>query len=470
MGDEVNIGPYTNFEEIFTYLRCPAKLYLQLAGYKSEVERRYSPPSISPAVLGREGERRIEQAFKRQLIVNVPGLSIERISLPKGKLEKALTRIRKIIASNIRIRLLQVRRVEAKYSPIILSEEAKKLKKDFKVSAIISKVDFTTIPHHRIGEIDFIGLKEDREAIIIEVKNKQAKINEKDRLQLEYYIDGLPKQYQYTKFYPHLYEIVSQLYPEKYREHVKIARSIDLLREEMGNSYGIVVDTIMGLNDAERKKFISMYPKSEEDVAKYENMVPSLAPEEAGLYYQVLGSSKKFLTTIPEYVKLEETFNTYSKKISSSTEEFKSAADLIVELMERGVKNGLLVDIRRSEVTEVNKTTNFDKVVKGVWQVKKSVFDGKKIAPKRTEACSRCNFRNTCKKVLKDEEPEECKSITSIVHKGFNNLNLEVSRPGFGTPSFDENGILRVNYVVPRVKTELSNEELLKRALSGLLM
>lgn len=38
-------------------------------------------------------------------------------------------------------------------------------------------------------KIDFIGLREDREVIILEAKNKQAKLNEKDGFQLEYYID-----------------------------------------------------------------------------------------------------------------------------------------------------------------------------------------------------------------------------------------------------------------------------------------
>jgi hypothetical protein len=49
--DQVNIEPYTNFDEILTYLRWPAKLYLQLAGYRSEIEKRYTPP----AILGKEG-------------------------------------------------------------------------------------------------------------------------------------------------------------------------------------------------------------------------------------------------------------------------------------------------------------------------------------------------------------------------------------------------------------------------------
>jgi hypothetical protein len=355
-----------------------------------------------------------------------------------------------------------------KCSPIILSEEARTLKRDFKVAAIISRVNFTTVPHHRIGEIDFIGLKENREIIIIEVKNKQAKLNEKDRLQLEYYIDGLPKQYHYTKFYPHLYEVMSQLYPEKYRTHMKLARSIDLLREVVEYSYYIVENAIMELNYTERKKFISMYPGSGNNKVEYEDIEPSPASEEIDSEnIQLSESIEKFLTEIPEYVKLEETFNTYNSKLSSSIEEFKLAGDLIVELMEKGVKNGLLVDIRRSEVTEVDKTTNFDKLVKGVWRIKKSVFDDKKIALKKTEACSRCNFRNACKKVLKDEEPEECKSITSIAHKGFEDLNLEVRKPGLGGLFFDENGMPKINYIPAIVKTEFSIEELLKHVLDG---
>lgn len=455
VGSQVSIGPYTNFDEIYTYFRCPAKLYLKLAGYRSEIERRYTPPSVSPAILGREGEKLIEQAFKRQLNITIPSVVVKEISLPKGKLEKALMEIREVIANNIRIQLSRVQHIEVKYRPIVLNKVAKKLKEDFKLSAIISKVSFTTVPHHRIGEIDFIGLREDREVILLEVKNKQAKLNEEDRLQLEYYIDGLPKQYHYTKFYSHLYEVANQLYPEKYRNHVALAQKTQLLKEEAEDSERIVISTIMGLNKEERKKFISIYSKQ------------NSSPVEESEYSLVRNANIGFLKTIPEYVKLMDNLNYCRKKLSISTDELKSAADFIVELMEKGVKNGLLVDARRSDIIEVSKTTNFDELVKGVWRIKKSVFDGKKIAPKMTEACSRCSFRNACKRVLRDEEPEECKSVTSIVHKGFRNLNLEVGKPTFRTSFFDENGIPRIRYIMPRVETELSDEELLAEVLSG---
>ena len=351
-----------------------------------------------------------------------------------------------------------------KYAPLILSNEAKKLKEDFKVNAIISKVSFTTVPHHRTGEIDFIGLKENREIVVIEVKNKQQKINERDRLQLEYYIDGLPKQYHYIKFYSHLYEIATQLYPEKYQSLLKLARSMDLLREEIENSIRIVENTIMGLEEAEKKKFISMYYKPEEGLEETYKSIWSSEENDLDLI-RIRKASETFLATIPEYVSLKNTFDTYNKKRTLLAKELETAIDLIVELMERGVRNGLLVDIRRSEIIEVSRTINFDELVRGVWRIKKSVFDDKKVAPKRTEACSRCNFRNTCQKLLRDEEPEESKSVTSVVHKGFKNLNLEVNKPNFIT-LFDKNGVLRVIYR-PRVKIALSDEELLKQALRG---
>ncbi|MEM3714605.1 MAG: PD-(D/E)XK nuclease family protein [Nitrososphaeria archaeon] len=456
MENQVNIRPYTNFDEIYTYLRCPARLYLKLAGFRSEIERRYTPPSVSPAILGREGEKLIEQAFKRQLEVRGSSVADKETSLPKGrkrKLEKALMEVRKVIANNIRIQLSRAQRIEVKYLPIVLSEEAKKLKEDFKVSAIISNVSFTTVPHHLIGRIDFIGLREDREVILLEVKNKQM-LNEKDWLQLEYYIDGLPKQYHYTKLYSHLYEVASQLYPEEYRNHVALAQRIQLLEEEAENSKEIVFETIMDLSKKERKKFVSTYLK--------QNSSPTEEEEDL-----VWDASIGFLKTIPEYVKLVNDLKYYRKKLSILTHEFKSAADLIVELMEKGVENGLLVDIKRSYIFEVDKTTNFDELVKGVWRIKKSVFDGKKIAPKSIEACSQCKFRNACKKVLRDEEPEECRSVTSIVHKGFRDLKLEVSKPSFRTPFFDENGTPSNSYEAPRIITELSDEELLAKALSG---
>ncbi len=60
---------WKNWRTVFlkSWLHCRAR---QLAGYKSEIERSYTPPSVSPAVLGREGERWIEQAGARD---NVKG-------------------------------------------------------------------------------------------------------------------------------------------------------------------------------------------------------------------------------------------------------------------------------------------------------------------------------------------------------------------------------------------------------------
>ncbi|MEM2173270.1 MAG: PD-(D/E)XK nuclease family protein [Thermoproteota archaeon] len=392
----VNVGPYTNFDEIYTYFKCPARLYLRLIGCESEIRRKHVPPSVSPALLGRNGERLIEQSYLRKPNVYVPKVPVKEFIPARNTLEKALTKVRSIIASNIAILFSRIREIEVKYLPTILSDEAKRIKEDYKVKAIISRVSFTTVPHHRIGRIDFLGLKDNREVVVIEVKNKQDKPNERDRLQLEYYIDGLSKQYQYMKLGSHLHEIASQLYPEKYRRYVKLAKIVDLLWEGVANSQDILENTIMGLNDAERKKFLSVYP-----------------------------SSTKFLATIPEYVMLERLLDRYSNKMSLSEKGFEQASHRIVELIENGVKSGLLVDLRRNKEIEVSKTIDFDELVRGVWRIKKSAFDEKRIAIKITKECSLCVFKNACRSIIRDGEPDECKSITSIVHMGFRNLKLK---------------------------------------------
>ncbi|MEM3449373.1 MAG: PD-(D/E)XK nuclease family protein [Nitrososphaerota archaeon] len=395
----VNVGPYTNFDEIYTYLKCPARLYLRLIGCESEIERKHVPPGISPALLGRNGERLLEQSYIRKPDVYIPKVPVKEFIPPRDTLEKALTKVRSTIANNITVLFSQIREIEVKYLPTILSDEAKRIKEDHKVKAIIGGVSFTTVPHHRIGRIDFLGLKENREVVVIEVKNKQAKPNERDRLQLEYYIDGLSKQYQYMKLGSHLHEIASQLYPEKYRIYVKLARIVDLLWEGIADSQDIVEVTIRSLNDEDRKKFSSIYP-----------------------------SSTEFLATIPEYVMLERLLNHYSNKMSLSKKEFEQASYRIVELIESGVKSGLLVDLRRNKEIEVSKTIDFDELVKGVWRIKKSAFDGKKTAIKITKECGLCVFKNACRSILRDGEPDECKSITSLVHRRFKDLEIKTGQ------------------------------------------
>ncbi|MGC9203172.1 MAG: hypothetical protein ACP5HX_10955, partial [Thermoproteota archaeon] len=104
----------------------------------------------------------------------------------------------------------------------------------------------------------------------------------------------------------------------------------------MYNSRTIVVETVMRLGDAEKRKFISMYLKSKKNTKRYKDEYPF--EETYSDYQQVLEASENFLTAIPEYVELKETLNVYRKKMLVSVEEFKSTIDLIVELMEKGVK------------------------------------------------------------------------------------------------------------------------------------
>ncbi|MEM4522123.1 MAG: PD-(D/E)XK nuclease family protein [Nitrososphaeria archaeon] len=471
MSQQVDIGPYTNFEEIFTYYRCPARLYLKLAGFRSEILRRYTPPSISPSELGKEGELMIENGFKRKIEINVPETTTRKIRLSR-RLDRILMELRKITVENIKALFWQIENMEVYYSPLKLSEEAKKLKKDFKVNAIISKVNFTTIPHHRVGQVDFLGLKENREVIIIEVKNIQRNISNQDRLQLEYYIDGLPKQYQYTKVYSHLNELVSQLYPKKSLDLTKFAKCMDLIEEEISNLNEIIASAISTLGDIEKEKFLSLYNPKDDLINERSTNI--LLPIYEGLdheYLRLLDASEKFLETIPEYVHLKEILHQYQMKTNSLIEDFKSTADFIVELMEKGIKNGLIVDIRRSKIIEVSKSIDFDEIVKGVWQIKKSVYENKKIAPKNYKACANCNFKSICKNMLKDGEPEQGRSITSVVHKGFEKLNLKYNEPKIIT-WVSADGVLRIDYratprTICREFNMMPTEELLKKALEG---
>jgi CRISPR/Cas system-associated exonuclease Cas4 (RecB family) len=471
MSQQIDIGPHTNFEEIFTYYRCPARLYLKLVGCRSEVFRKYTPPSVSPSELGKEGELMIEGGFKKDIEINVPDVLTKEIRLPK-RMDKALRALTDIAIRNIRVLLWQVKNMEVHFSPIMLSEEAKKLKKDFKVNAIISKVDFTTVPHHRVGQVDFLGLKENREVIVIEVKNVQRNISEQDRLQLEYYIDGLPKQYHYTKVYLHLNELVSQLYPEKSLAFARVAKCIDLIQSELSNLRNIVIATVHNLEDSEKIKFLSLYePKYnhiEENIAR---KLLSSFEEEDQTNLRILGASERFLETIPEYVQLKVILKQYQLKIDNLIDEFKSAADFIIELMEKGIENGLIVDIRRSKIIEVSKTVDFDEMAKGVWRIKKSAYENRKVAQKNYKACGNCNFKNQCKSMLKDSEPENCRSITSVVHKGFEKLNLKYDEPKI-TFGIDANGMPKINYratprVICREFNTISTEELLKKSLEG---
>ena len=53
--DNASIGPHTTFGELYTYLICPARLYLKLAGAESEIHRKYTPPNENPYQIGKRG-------------------------------------------------------------------------------------------------------------------------------------------------------------------------------------------------------------------------------------------------------------------------------------------------------------------------------------------------------------------------------------------------------------------------------
>jgi hypothetical protein len=95
--------------------------------------------------------------------------------------------------------------------------------------------------------------------------------------------------------------------------------------------------------------------------------------------------------------------------------------------------------------------------------VKKSAFEGTAAAYKNLKACKYCNYRYACRMIR--DEPERCKSLTSVVHKGFKNLKLYVSEPTISWHIWD--GEPKVKYDPPEVYAKLSNEGLLKKALKG---
>ena len=110
------IGPYTNFEELYTFKTCPTRLFLKLIGAKSEIERRYTPPSINPQLLGKIGEDRIKNNFMQERKVLVPEVKSKGIEFSLKGFERKFKQLKLSIENNEKILFSQIKiRVEINF-------------------------------------------------------------------------------------------------------------------------------------------------------------------------------------------------------------------------------------------------------------------------------------------------------------------------------------------------------------------
>ncbi|WEU40171.1 MAG: hypothetical protein OdinLCB4_006785 [Candidatus Odinarchaeum yellowstonii] len=421
-----NMFPTTNFEDIYTYTSCPARLYLKLAGFKSEVTRSYNPPKVALSELGKVGEAIISEYYKPKF--DIPELEIpsKPVKPIKGKFNKIIQKLIEICRNNALIALSNLDNIKVKYSPVKYSELGRRIKKDYGVDAILEKVGFTTVPHHFIGELDFLGITEKEEFLVIEAKNKRG-IDKKDLLKLEYYIYGLPKGYQFTKIFNNAFELMSQLYPSKAVEIIQHIRRLDFLAAELSEIIGIIVKTLEQ-NEFYLSEFKNKYGKLEVDIlVKVDSTISNIPMISGGLQYIEQDTGiKKFLSEIPECAELIKTYRDYERKVEFDTTDIINTANYISDIMAHGVKDGIIVNARDSSIIEAELTTDFDKLIYDIWSIKKNVLKQNWCATRNLKSCNYCQFKNACKNI-KETELEKVRSITSIVHKSIDKMGFRCS-------------------------------------------
>lgn len=397
---KVTVGPSTNFDELYTYQACPTRLYLKLLGTESEVKRGYTPPSSNPYQLGKAGEDSIKKSFQQERKLFTPEVKIKEMKYSKGQLEKKMKQLRDAVEQNVASRLLAIKKVKVQLKHLTLSPEGQRLKREHSIEAIVQALDYTTIPHHLVGKIDFVGIREDRSIVVIEVKNKE-RVTKKDRFQLEYYIHGTSKLYNYNKFYKHSNEILSQLYPDDYNKSLRLAKIMDLIVEELFNSKSLTMVFLDRLGNVDLRKLESTF--QETDRSKL---------------------ISKILMSIPSYIKLRKIRNEMKDKFVSLSNTLQGEVEFLRDITMKDFREGLLVDVKKSEIAEVSLSTDFDVLTNGVWNVKHNVYSREFRAEKIVSACNTCQFKKACKTLMKDEVSEEARSVTSIVHKGFYDSGL----------------------------------------------
>lgn len=388
--------PTTNFDQIYTFLSCPAKLHLKLLGARSEVERVYTRPKVNIYQLGVEGERKIAEGYEREIKLQSPKpikitpKKIDKISFPA--LIQALKSEIETIAKQIELNLQQL---QITISDPKLNDLSRRLKKDHGIDAILHKVSYTTTPHHFRGEVDFLGLKDDKEFIIIEAKNKKY-VGKKDLAKLEYYIYGLPKGYNFTKIQEHAYELMGQLYPKNIQSYFTYVGSYNFLKSSYYKLKNRVSDVVYK-DDIIEKKFREKY-------------------------YSI----SDFLKTIPIVKGIKRNIAGFREKIDFSKDEFIDSINYIMDVLSRGVKDGILVNIRDQSIRETVLELDFNTIVRKIWAVKKNVNNGINICEKNHNTCHRCYYAIQCRATIKEGELIDTNSITSIAHHGFSKLKYEI--------------------------------------------
>lgn len=392
--------PTTNFDQIYTYLSCPAKLYLKSIGARSEIFRGYTKPKISPHKLGLLGEKAVAEGFEREIeftepkeVKFKPKNADKQINFPNliHSLIKDINEIGKQIELNLQ--QLQVTISDPK-----LTELAKKMKREYGIDAILHKVPYTTTPHHLIGEIDFLGLRNKNEFIVIEAKNAR-KVGKRDLAKLEYYIYGLPKGYNFTKIQEHTFELIGQLYPKQIQSYLTYVSTYNYL----GNSYSEIADYVYDVvyqNEVIERKFDEKY-----------------------------NSIDNFLRSITISRNLIERRNTLRKKIDISKDDFIDGINYILDILSKGTKDGIIVNLKDQKIHETTLELDFNSIVKKIWSVKKNVILGNFESEKNLNSCKRCHYKMQCKGKIIESDLHKTKSITSIAHKGFSKLNY--SSPDF---------------------------------------
>jgi len=113
-------------------------------------------------------------------------------------------------------------------------------------------------------------------------------------------------------------------------------KKMDIMKRERFNLKLIVLEGLRKLRRGDYEKFLKHYLKTG---AKLVSNSLLISEEDTAV--------EGFLSSIPEYVELVRRIKDYSGKVELTRKDFYETAEYITEIMQRGIRRGLLVDVRR---------------------------------------------------------------------------------------------------------------------------
>ena len=405
-----------SIRDVQSAYKCPAKLFWQyLRPYmysRGLIEKpSWTPPSISPQQLGKDGEESIGT-----INLNIEKRAEEDYLNWKNAIGKQNVRYKSVINSSVTKKEKEIKKIYSDTllnvriylhnnpgrSPHRTSKEGKFLVKKYKLEWVLPQVGIYNPVYHYRGRPDFIGLRRDGSTILIDSKNVTHMSSNFD-IQMGLYLDSFNRRYLTPSTKEQIPRLAWDLaYLENGEKCKHLLNKENILKDVVGkikDGVSTAIDILFGDNFEG--------DGSEEGLGDYEY-------------------GRKLLKLEAEYT---EKFETIESRIDTIKKPF---IDRITDLvLNQKPEYGVVVNIRKPEASKEVAESPIDLpyVVRAIWINKRNFFkkDWQLVCDR--SYCRTCPYEEMCVSRIDagriepiDIADDKSPAIPTIIHKAYQNI------------------------------------------------